>query len=136
MFLYITVGTNDVARAIRFYDPVMATLGFERRVTRPDEAGYAAPGDTRCRFWVTRPFDGRAATVGNGSMPALVAATRAAVDAFHASGLRHGGSDEGAPGLRPFGPSFYAAYLRDPDGNKLSAVCEDSAPASADVAGG
>lgn len=136
MFLYITVGTNDLARAIRFYDPVMAALGYARRVTKPEEAGYAAPDDTRCRFWVTRPFDGRPASIGNGSMPAFAAATRDAVDAFHAAALRHGGSDEGAPGLRPYGTSFYAAYVRDPDGNKLSAVCEKIAPASPDVAGG
>ncbi|MCZ8332893.1 MAG: VOC family protein [Rhodobacteraceae bacterium] len=124
MFLYITLGTNDLARATCFYDPVMAALGFVRARTLDDEIGYAAPGDTRCRLWVTRPFDGRPATVGNGSMPALVAASRDAVDAFHRAALDHGGSDEGAPGLRPFGPSFYACYVRDPDGNKLSAVCE------------
>ena len=57
-------------------------------------------------------------------MPAFEAKTRAMVDAFHAAGLTAGGTDEGAPGLRPYGPSFYACYLRDPDGNKLSAVCE------------
>lgn len=124
MFLYITLGTNDLDRAIRFYDPVMATLGLARLRTLETEAGYAAPGDARCRLWVTRPFDGRPATVGNGSMPALVAESRAAVDAFHRAALAHGGTDEGAPGLRPFGPSFYACYVRDPDGNKLSAVCE------------
>ncbi len=124
MFLYITLGTNDLARATRFYDPVMAALGLVRARTLDDEIGYAVPGDTRCRLWVTRPFDGRPATVGNGSMPALVAASRDAVDAFHRAALDHGGSDEGAPGLRPFGPSFYACYVRDPDGNKLSAVCE------------
>jgi catechol 2,3-dioxygenase-like lactoylglutathione lyase family enzyme len=70
------------------------------------------------------PFDERPATVGNGSMPALIAPSRAAVDAFHAAGLAHGGTDEGAPGLRPYHAHFYACYLRDPDGNKLSAVCE------------
>jgi catechol 2,3-dioxygenase-like lactoylglutathione lyase family enzyme len=124
MILYITLGTNDLARATRFYDPVMAALGLSRLRTLEDEIGYAAPGDTRCRLWVTRPFDGNPATVGNGSMPALVAPTQAAVDAFHRAALAHGGTDEGAPGLRPFGPSFYACYVRDPDGNKLSAVCE------------
>ena len=124
MFLYLTLGTNDLARATRFYDPVMATLGLIRARTEPEEIGYAAPEDTRCRLWITRPYDGKAATVGNGSMPALIAESRAAVDAFHQAALAHGGSDEGAPGLRPFGPSFYACYVRDPDGNKLSAVCE------------
>jgi catechol 2,3-dioxygenase-like lactoylglutathione lyase family enzyme len=128
MFLYITLGTNDLAAAMRFYDPVLATLGLMRARTFETEIGYAAPDDSRCRLWVTQPFDGRPATVGNGSMPALVAASRDAVDAFHAAALAHGGTDEGAPGLRPFGPSFYACYVRDPDGNKLSAVCEGLPP--------
>ncbi len=129
MFLYITLGTNDLERAIRFYDPVMATLGVARLRSLESEIGYAAPGDLRCRLWVTRPFDGRPATVGNGSMPALVAPDRASVDAFHRAALIHGGTDEGAPGLRPFGPCFYACYVRDPDGNKLSAVFEGATPA-------
>ncbi len=73
---------------------------------------------------MTKPFDGNAATFGNGSMTAIEAPSRAAVDAFHRAALAHGGSDEGAPGLRPFHAHFYAAYVRDPDGNKLSAVCE------------
>ncbi len=124
MFLYITLGTNDLARAIRFYDPVLATLGLARRATEPDEAGYGASDAPRCSLWVTRPYDGRPASIGNGSMPAFTAPTRAAVDAFHTAALAHGGTDEGKPGLRPHGPSFYAAYVRDPDGNKLSAVCE------------
>lgn len=124
MILYLTLGTNDPARAIRFYDAALAPLGIGRRVTEDDEAGYGIPGDGRCRFWITRPFDGKPASVGNGSMPAFVAPDQAAVRAFHAAGLAAGGKDEGAPGLRPYGPAFYAAYLRDPDGNKLSAVHE------------
>jgi predicted lactoylglutathione lyase len=72
---------------------------------------------------VTAPYDGRPAAVGNGVMVSFLARSPAAVDAFHAAGLAHGGSDEGAPGLRPeYGSGFYAAYLRDPDGNKLNAV--------------
>ena len=124
MLLYLTLGTNDLARAIRFYDAVMPVLGLTRRVTEAVEAGYGAPEDARCRLWITAPFDGRPATIGNGSMAALVAPSRTAVDAFYASALSAGGSDEGAPGLRPYHPHFYACYVRDPDGNKLSAVCE------------
>ena len=123
MLLYITLGTNDLARAKRFYDAVMPCLGLTLRAEDATEIGYGAP-DTRIRFWVTRPYDGKPASIGNGSMPAFEAASRAAVDAFHRAALAHGGSDEGAPGPRPFGPHFYAAYVRDPDGNKLSAVCE------------
>ena len=124
MFHYITLGTNDLAAAKRFYDAVMPTLGLVLRATEAEEVGYGAPAPERIRFWVTQPHDGKPATVGNGSMPAFAAKTRAAVDAFHAAGRAAGGADEGAPGLRPYGPSFYACYLRDPDGNKLSAVCE------------
>jgi catechol 2,3-dioxygenase-like lactoylglutathione lyase family enzyme len=121
-FLYLTLGTNDLVRATRFYDATLAPLGLTRRATEADEIGYALPDDIRCRLWITRPFDGKAATVGNGSMPAFAAPDRAAVDAFHAAACAAGGTDEGAPGLRTHGPGFYAAYVRDPDGNKLSAV--------------
>lgn len=124
MLLYITVGTNNLERAIEFYDPVLKTLGYSRLVTKSEEAGYAEPGDTRCRFWVTYPYDKQEATVGNGSMTAFLAASRARVDAFHAAAMLYGGSDEGPPGIRPFHENFYGAYVRDPDGNKLSAVCE------------
>lgn len=127
MILYITLGTDDVARAARFYDAALAPLGIMRLRTEAEEVGYGIPGDSRCRLWVTRPFDGRGASAGNGSMPALVAPDEAAVRAFHVAGLAAGGSDEGAPGYRPHGPSFYACYLRDPDGNKVSAVCERAA---------
>ncbi|MGB5871959.1 MAG: VOC family protein [Albidovulum sp.] len=124
MLLYITLGTNDLARATRFYDATLATIGVARQHSDAVEIGYARPGDERCRLWVVIPFDDNPASIGNGSMPALVAASHAEVDAFHAAALAHGGRDEGRPGLRPFGPSFYACYVRDPDGNKLSAVCE------------
>lgn len=124
MFLYITLGTNNLAAAKRFYDAVMPTLGLSLRATEPDEVGYGPPAPDRIRFWVTKPYDGRPATTANGAMPAFDAPNRAAVDAFHAAGLAHGGTDEGAPGLRPYGENFYACYLRDPDGNKLSAVCD------------
>ncbi|WP_431300426.1 VOC family protein [Tabrizicola sp. BL-A-41-H6] len=127
MFLYMTLGTNDLARAARFYDAALAALGIVRRFSDPDEVGYSHPSDAEIRFWVNHPFDGKPATVGNGSMPALIATSRAAVDAFHAAALANGGTDEGAPGLRPYGASFYACYVRDPDGNKLSAVCQADA---------
>lgn len=126
-FLYLTLGTNDLARAARFYDATLAPLGLVRRATEETEVGYGLPTDRRTRLWITRPFDEKPATFGNGSMPALVAPSLEAVKAFHAAALAHGGTDEGAPGLRPYGPAFFAAYVRDPDGNKLSAVHEGSA---------
>jgi catechol 2,3-dioxygenase-like lactoylglutathione lyase family enzyme len=124
MLLYVTVGTNNLKRAIEFYDPLLKTLGYSRLVSKHDEAGYAEPGDVRCRFWVVYPFDKQEATVGNGSLTAFLAQSRYAVDAFHATAMLYGGIDEGPPGIRPFHENFYGAYVRDPDGNKLSAVCE------------
>ncbi|EHS49850.1 Glyoxalase/bleomycin resistance protein/dioxygenase [Rhizobium sp. PDO1-076] len=124
MLLYITLGSTDLVRSQVFYDAVLATLSVTRRVTEDDELGYGSEADSRCRLWVLTPVNGRPATFGNGAMTALDAPSRAAVDAFHAAALANGGTDEGAPGLRPYHASFYACYVRDPDGNKLSAVCE------------
>lgn len=128
MFLYITLGTNDLTKARRFYDAVLPIIGLAFRASDDNEIGYGPADDSRIRFWVTRPFDGKPASVGNGSMPAFDAPSRAAVDAFYAASLAHGGTDEGAPGLR-YAPDFYSCYVRDPDGNKLSAVSERSQPA-------
>jgi catechol 2,3-dioxygenase-like lactoylglutathione lyase family enzyme len=124
MLLYVTIGTNDLHRAQLFYDAALAPLGLKRREQDDVEIGYGAENDTRCRLWVVTPHNRKIATVGNGSMVALEAESRAMVDAFYQAALAHGGTDEGAPGLRPFHAHFYAAYVRDPDGNKLSAVCE------------
>jgi catechol 2,3-dioxygenase-like lactoylglutathione lyase family enzyme len=124
MLLYVTIGTNDIHRAGQFYDAVLAGLGYRRQRDSEEEIGYAADGDTRCRLWVVTPYNKRLASIGNGSMIAIEAESRSAVDAFHAAALAHGGIDEGLPGLRSYHANFYAAYARDPDGNKLSAVCE------------
>lgn len=124
MLLYAMLGTNDLPRAARFYDAVFAVLG-QTRLDGYGE-GWAAWGqgyDDGFGFFIGPPFDGQPATAGNGTMLAFRADSAAQVRAFHAAGLAHGGSDEGAPGTRPdYGPSFYVAYLRDPDGNKLAAV--------------
>jgi catechol 2,3-dioxygenase-like lactoylglutathione lyase family enzyme len=124
MLLYVTLGTNNMNEARRFYDAVLPILGYRRQRDAEEEIGYAADGDRRCRLWIVLPFNKRWATSGNGSMVAIEAPTRAAVDAFHAAALANGGVDEGAPGLRSYHAHFYAAYVRDLDGNKISAVCE------------
>ena len=131
MFAYLCLGTNDLPRAVRFYDPVMAALGHRRCLTGEEAnwagwAGwgtYAGHGVSELALWLCPPFDGRAATPGNGAMIALRAASWDAVDAFHAAALAHGGECAGPPGLRlHYNPDFYAAYVLDPDGNKLAAV--------------
>ena len=114
----------DVAQRRRAGEENRQKVGLILRATEDTEVGYGSPDDPRTRLWITQPFDDKPATVGNGTMPALVASSRQAVDAFHKAALAAGGTDEGAPGLRPYGPAFYAAYVRDPDGNKLSAVHE------------
>ena len=124
MLLYVTLGTNDLYRAGHFYDAVLPVLGYRRQRGSEEEIGYAADGDTRCRFWVVTPFNRRRATSGNGVMVAFAAERRADVDAFHAAAIAAGAVDEGGPGLRSYHAHFYAAYVRDLDGNKLCAVCE------------
>jgi catechol 2,3-dioxygenase-like lactoylglutathione lyase family enzyme len=126
MFSYVSLGTQDLTRAKAFYDAALAPLGIPRVDDYDPDGTSAAWGtdDPGPHLWVTKPFDGQPATVGNGTMVSFLAETRAAVDAFYQAALANGGTDEGAPGLRPqYGPTFYAAYVRDPDGNKVNAVC-------------
>jgi catechol 2,3-dioxygenase-like lactoylglutathione lyase family enzyme len=119
---YITLGSNDLARSKALYNAALAPLGYSCLFESDGMIGY---GDEAPVLYLMRPFNGEKAAGGNGTMLALTAATRAAVDAFHENALAQGGSNEGDPGIRAsVGPNFYAAYLRDPDGNKLSAVCD------------
>jgi catechol 2,3-dioxygenase-like lactoylglutathione lyase family enzyme len=121
MLAYSTFGVNDMDRAIAFYDPVFAALGASRHTTSPTWTGYKRPHQDGW-FFLTRPFDKEAATAGNGTMLAFLAEDRASVDGFHAAALSMGGVCEGPPGVREgMNPVFYAAYVRDPDGNKLCA---------------
>ncbi|MDZ4312608.1 MAG: VOC family protein [Cypionkella sp.] len=122
MLLYITLGTNNLAAAKRFYDATLAPIGLHFMGEFDGEIGYGPTLAENPLVWINQPYDGNPATIGNGSMPAFNASTRAAVDAFYQAALAHGGTDEGAPGLR-YSPNFYSCYVRDPDGNKLSAVC-------------
>ncbi len=119
MIGYVTVGTNDLARAARFYDAIAAEMGTGRMMEFDSFIAWGTPGGG-AGVAATRPFDGNAATVGNGVMVALEAKDAAQVDRLYAIALENGGSDEGAPGPRGEG-GFYAAYFRDPDGNKLNA---------------
>lgn len=120
---HITLGTNDPDRAGRFYDEVLGTLGFARLPKPPGKAPAYEKGGPPTIYLYT-PEDGRPATWGNGTHIAFVAETRDSVHRFHEAALRLGGTSEGAPGPRPhYGADYYAAYVRDPDGNKLQAVC-------------
>jgi len=125
MFSHITVGTNDLPRAIEFYGKVLGALGIVLKVHRhqPERAIFAHP-DSDVVFCVYEPIDGAPASVGNGSLVAFEARTRHQVDSFHARAVQLGGVDEGAPGLRlNYSPTYYGAYVRDLDGNKLCCVC-------------
>lgn len=120
---HITLGTNDTERAARFYDAVLGAVGFQRLAKPPGKPPAYEKGGPPT-IYLYPPEDGRPATWGNGTHVALTAPTRAAVDRFHAAALRLGGACAGPPGVRPaYGPTYYAAYVRDPDGNKLQAVC-------------
>ena len=131
MLTYVYFGTNDLDRAIQFYSATLAPLGMERCITGDPEwdrvaAGWGIYEDGGARelaFWVGKPFNQQPATAGNGGMVAFRAGSRNEVDRFHAVALAQGGTCDGPPGLRlHYAPDFYAAYVRDPDGNKLAAV--------------
>jgi catechol 2,3-dioxygenase-like lactoylglutathione lyase family enzyme len=116
MIGYVTLGTNDLARAIAFYDALFAEMGVQRFIATD---GFAYWGKRRGlgMLAVYKPNDGRPATVGNGVMVALPVRSRDRVEHAHRKALALGAPDEGAPG--PRGENFYGAYFRDPDGNKL-----------------
>ena len=120
MIGYVTLGTNDIERAARFYDELLAEIGASRFLETETFIAWSTAPDAPA-LSVTKPFDGDAATVGNGVMVALVMDSHDKVDALHRKAMELGAQDEGAPG--PRGPSFYAGYFRDPDGNKLNAFC-------------
>jgi predicted lactoylglutathione lyase len=123
MLGYVTLGTNDLARAAKFYDAITAELGVGRMMENEQFIAWGAP-DRGAGIGLTKPFDGKPATVGNGVMAALRAKDRAQVDRLYTLAMSLGGQDEGAPGERF--PGFYAAYFRDLDGNKLNAFVMES----------
>ena len=121
MIGYVMLGTNDVARAKTFYDAVLAPFGASVLAAySSDKRVFYTAGAGKPMLALTMPHDGSPASVGNGTMIALPADTRAAVDAAYAKAIALGGKDEGAPGVRGPNPDgFYGAYFRDPDGNKI-----------------
>jgi len=121
---HISLGTNDVGRARAFYDPVLAVIGF-RLIRQDEDAVHYGTGEIL--FSLVTPVDGRPASPGNGVHVAFAVGERAMVQDFHRTALTHGGSEDGAPGLRPeYNANYYAAFVRDPDGNKIEAVTHSS----------
>jgi len=118
MIVNICFGTRDLERAGQFYDAVLGELGTTR--TGQTERSIYYGSGTGAGFAVTLPFDGNAATNGNGTMATIGAPSRDVVDKMHAAALAQGGTCEGAPGVRANG--YYVAYWRDHDGNKMNAV--------------
>ena len=120
MLAYVTLGSNNKEQALEFYDAVLGELGGQR-VYANDRLQFYATGPGQPMIGIGGPYDGEAATVGNGVMPALSCKDRDTVDRAYKKALELGGTCEGEPGERM--PTFYGAYFRDPDGNKLC-VCK------------
>jgi catechol 2,3-dioxygenase-like lactoylglutathione lyase family enzyme len=117
MIGYATIGTNDLERATKFYDAVLAPLGGTRTFANGDRMQFYGSKASPSMIAVSKPYDEQPATVGNGSMFGLPAASKEDVDAAYAAAISAGGVCDGAPGQRL--PTFYGAYFRDPDGNKV-----------------
>jgi predicted lactoylglutathione lyase len=122
MIGYVTLGTADLKKNAAFYDAIAKEMGVGRMM---DEDTFIAWGnmDGAPGVALSQPFDGKAASVGNGTMVALQASSKEQVDRIHSIALEQGGTCEGKPGDR--GGGFYAAYFRDLDGNKLNAFIMD-----------
>ena len=128
MIGYVLIGTNDLERSAGFYDGLLGMLGGQRFMESDRLVAWSA-GEGSPGIGVCTPFDGNAATAGNGMMVSLAASDPEQVNAVYARAIELGGSDEGEPGQRM--PTFYGAYFRDPDGNKLCAFCMTPEEASA-----
>lgn len=119
-FTHVTVGTNDLERARSFYDETLGALGMKRQADMDNGTIWGTNGPS---FFVLRPANGQPASYANGGTIGFAAPSRNAVHEFHKMALANGGTDEGAPGPRAFMPTAYAAYVRDPDGNKICTYC-------------
>ncbi|MDJ0749736.1 MAG: VOC family protein [Woeseiaceae bacterium] len=128
MIGYVTLGTNDLPRALKFYDELMAVIGAGRVYEGDNFAAWGTSMNEPSVSIIT-PFDGNPATVGNGTMVALFVDSTEKVHALHAKAIELGGANEGDPGPRV--DNFYAGYFRDLDGNKLNAFCMVSGEADA-----
>ncbi|MCK1278423.1 VOC family protein [Bradyrhizobium sp. 61] len=120
MIDHISVGVTDLDRSAKFYETTLAALGLARLVVRPRTVGF---GKTYPEFWINLREGMPRVAAESGVHICLRAKTTAEVDAFHAAALSAGGASDGAPGIRPHDRvRYYAAFVTDPDGNRIEAV--------------
>lgn len=120
MIDHVSVAVRDLAASTRFYEAVLATLGFAKLEQRPATVGF---GKTYPEFWINLREGLAPLPEGNGAHVCFRARSTELVDAFHAAALAAGGASDGAPALRPqHGEGYYAAFIRDRDGNRIEAV--------------
>ena len=118
---FVMVGTNDLEKSSKFYDSILAHLKMKKVTVTERYIGYGFSEDDGAKFYITKPHNKENANAGNGTMVALAAETKEAVDKFHATAIENGAIDEGSPGIRTDGN--YYGYVRDLDGNKITAKC-------------
>ena len=118
---FVMVGTTNLEKSSKFYDLILVHLGMKRVNVTERYIGYGLSKDDGAKFYITKPHNKENATAGNGTMVALSAETKEAVDKFHKTALENGAADEGTPGVRSDGN--YYGYVRDHDGNKITARC-------------
>ena len=121
IFTHVVLGANDLDKSRKFYDATLAALGV-KNMGPMGERGFLYGKDSP-EFLVTKPANGEPACHANGGTIGFLAPSRDAVHKFFEAGMANGGTDEGGPGPRTFTPTAYAAYLRDPCGNKICAYC-------------
>jgi catechol 2,3-dioxygenase-like lactoylglutathione lyase family enzyme len=120
MIDHVSIAVYDLAAATAFYEAVLAPLGMTKLDTRPATVGF---GKRYSEFWLNLRSDMTPVAAQNGAHAALRARSTEIVDAFHAAALAAGGTSDGAPGFRPqHGDGYYAAFIRDPDGNRIEVV--------------
>lgn len=124
IFDHVSIGVNDIKVACGFYKPCLATLGLEVVMDKGFAVAFG-DGSGRQWLWISEPIDNSQPVVpNNGAHFALIAPDRSSVRAFYNAAMAHGGTDAGSPGLRPeYIPTYYGAFVLDPDGNKVEAVC-------------
>ncbi|HBP6330535.1 VOC family protein [Pseudomonas aeruginosa] len=126
MIAYTMVGTTDLNRSARFYEPIFSAMGLEISWRDERSVAWGVPGNRPPTFHACLPYNQEEARPGNGTMTALLTESPALIGRLFELALENGGTDEGSPGPRPeYGTGFYAAYVRDPDGNKLAFVYFD-----------